>query len=209
MVQMVYKDGSPFLRPVLLILYGHSSHITINVTEFAKSNGILFTLLAVSHLPHSTTIGGWCFQALQEFFLKACCKYMANNPSHVVTEDVLASLVGSAISQSHTPLNIMGVLKKQGYTHFNPGAVSDRQLVLSKALKRPPLKLDCFLNNNSHYSSNDFKRDMISLILHIWNGDAKTTPRVFPQQILDLTTDSGFVVTGMMGGTASTATHLQ
>ena len=57
-----------------------------------------------------------------------------------MTEDVLASLVGSAISQSHTPLNIMGGFKKAGIYPFNPGAVSDRQLAPSKALKNTSSK---------------------------------------------------------------------
>ena len=44
---------------------------------------------------------------LRRFFSKVCRQYMAKNPGRVVTEDVLASLVGEAFGQSHTPLNIM------------------------------------------------------------------------------------------------------
>ena len=54
----------------------------------------------------------------------------------MITEDILASVVGSAIAQSHTPLNILGGFKKARIFPFNPGEVSDRQLASSKALKK-------------------------------------------------------------------------
>ena len=62
---------------------------------------------------------------------------MAKNPGCVITEDILVSVVGSAIAQSHTPLNILGGFKKAGIYPFNPGEVSDRLLAPSKALKKP------------------------------------------------------------------------
>ena len=58
----------------------------------------------------------------------------------MVTEDVLAALVGEAFAQSHAPLIILGGFKKTGIYHFNPGKVSHQQLAPSKALKKsiPP-----------------------------------------------------------------------
>ena len=61
---------------------------------------------------------------------------MAKNPGSVITEDILASVVGSAFAQSHTPFNILGSFKKADIYPFNPGEVSDRQLAPSKALKK-------------------------------------------------------------------------
>ena len=49
-------------------------------------------------------------------------------PAHVITEDILAALVGDAFAQSHTSLNILGGFKKAGIYPFNPGEVSDQQL---------------------------------------------------------------------------------
>ena len=59
---------------------------------------------------------------------------MAKNPGCVITEDILASVVGDAFAQSHTALNILGGFKKTGIYPFNPGEV--RQLAPSKALKK-------------------------------------------------------------------------
>ena len=58
---------------------------------------------------------------------------MAKNPGRVITEDILSSLVGSALSQSHTPINVFRGFKKAGIYPFNLGEVSDRQLAPSKA----------------------------------------------------------------------------
>ena len=69
---------------------------------------------------------------------------MAKNPGRVVTEDILAALVGDAFAQSHTPLNILGGFKKAGIYPFNPGEVSDRQLAPSKALMKPTPQVPTF-----------------------------------------------------------------
>ena len=39
---------------------------------------------------------------------------MAKNPGRVITEDILATVVGDVFAQSHTPLNILGGFKKSG-----------------------------------------------------------------------------------------------
>ena len=69
---------------------------------------------------------------------------MAKNPDCVITEDISASVVGSAIAPTHTPLNILGGFRKAGVFPFNPGEVSNRQLAPSKALKKPKLEAHSF-----------------------------------------------------------------
>ena len=49
----------------------------------------------------------------------------------------MATVVGDAFAQSHTPLNILGGFKKSGIYPFNPGEVSDQELAPSKALVKP------------------------------------------------------------------------
>ena len=95
----------------------------------------------IPYIPHFTALG--CGR-VQIFFSKVCCRYMAKNPGRVVTEDVLAALVGEAFVQSHTPLNILGGFKKTGIYPFNPGEVSDRQLAPSMALKKPTPQVPTF-----------------------------------------------------------------
>ena len=40
---------------------------------------------------------------------------MAKNPGCVITEDILAALVGDAFAQSQTPLNILGGFKSENH----------------------------------------------------------------------------------------------
>ena len=126
----------PPSRPVLLVLDGHGSHITIDVIEHARANEIHMLCLPshTSHILQPLDVG--VFKSFKSFFSKVYRQHMAKNPGCVITEDILASVVGGAFAQSHTPLNILGGFKKAGIYPFNPGEVSDRQLAPSKALKK-------------------------------------------------------------------------
>ena len=59
---------------------------------------------------------------------------MSDHPGRVVTVEVLASLVSEAYAGSFTPVNIMKGFKKTGIWPINPGEVTDRQIIPSKAL---------------------------------------------------------------------------
>ena len=134
----------PPLRPVLLVSDGHGSHITIDAIEYARSNEIHLLRLPshTSHILQPLDLG--VFKSFKTFFSKVCRQYMAKNPGRVVTEDILAALVGDTFAQSHTPPNILGGFKKAGIYPFNPGEVSDRQLAPSKALTKPTPQVPTF-----------------------------------------------------------------
>ena len=118
------------------MLDGHGSHITIDVIEHGQANEIHMLCLPshMSHILQPLDVG--VFKSFKSFFSKVCRQHMAKNPGCVITEDILASVVGDAFAQSHTPLNILGGFKKAGIYPFNPGEVSDRQLAPSKAQKK-------------------------------------------------------------------------
>ena len=99
--------------------------------EHARENEVHLLCLP-SHTSH--VLQPCVFKSFKSFFSIICNQYMAKNPGRVITEDILASLVGSALAQSHTPINIFSGFKKAGIYPFNPGEVSDRQLAPLKAL---------------------------------------------------------------------------
>ena len=134
----------PPLRPVLLIFDGHSSHITIDVIEYVRLNNINLLCLPshTSHILQPLDVG--VFKSFKTSFSRVCRQYMAKNPGRVVTEDILASLVGQAFGQSHTPLNILSGFKKTGIYPFNPGEISDRQLAPSSALRKQAPQVPTF-----------------------------------------------------------------
>ena len=127
----------PPMWPVLLILDGHSSHITIETIELARSQDVHLLCLPShsTHILNPLDIG--VFKSFKSFFSKACHKYVVSNPGRVITTDLIASLVGEAWPQSVTPINIMGGFKKSGVYPLNPGAVSDRTIIFNAS--NPPL----------------------------------------------------------------------
>ena len=102
-------------RPVLLIMDGHASHVTIYVIKFACENGIHL----LPHLSHILQL-----RRCEGNYNKA---YIANNNYlvRVITSEVIASLVSETWPHSFTALNIMTGFKKTGIFPINPGEISD------------------------------------------------------------------------------------
>ncbi len=127
----------PPARPVLLIQDGHASHMSIELIELARANGIHLLCLPAhtTHILQPLDVG--VFKSFKSHFFKSCHMYLTKHPGRVITTDVLASIVAEAWPHSFTPLNILGGFKKCGVYPINPGAVSDRQLAPSKAICPP------------------------------------------------------------------------
>ena len=128
-----FVSSIPPIRPVLLIQDGHSSHVSIELIEMARANGVCLLCLPAhtSHILQPLDVG--VFKSFKSSFNKACGNYMKQNPERVITTDILASMVGEAYTTSFTPLS---GFKKTGIYPFNPSSVDDRQLAPSIALSR-------------------------------------------------------------------------
>ena len=134
MVQVLF----PPTRPVLLILDGHGSHISIELIELAKSSDVHLLCLPAhcTHILQPLDVG--VFKSLKTSFSKACTDYMASNPGCVITSEKLSSLLANSWPQSVTVLNIMAGFKKTGIHPFNPSEISDRQIAPSTVFQDPP-----------------------------------------------------------------------
>lgn len=121
----------PPARPILLIEDGHSSHISIEVIELARSNNVYLLCLPshTTHILQPLDVG--VFKSLKSHYSKECRKYLADHPGQVITSQYIAYLVGKAWPLAFSPMNIMGGFKKSGAFPLNPGEVADRQLAPS------------------------------------------------------------------------------
>ena len=121
----------PPSRPVLLILDGHSSHISIEAVEFARSNGVHMLCIPAhtTHILQPLDVG--VFKSFKAAYNKACKKLLSEHPHRVITTEQIAGLIGKAWPQSLTPVNIMSGFKKCGIYPLNPGEVTDRQIAPS------------------------------------------------------------------------------
>ena len=83
----------PRVRPVLLLQYGHSSHISFELIELARANNIHLLCLP-AHSTHiaTTRLNVGAFKSFKTNISKACGKYLSRHPGRI-TLDVLASLV--------------------------------------------------------------------------------------------------------------------
>jgi len=129
-----FVNSIPPPRPVLLILDGHASHVSIEVIELARCNQIHMLCLPshTTHILQPLDVG--VFKSLKANYSKACRKYISENPGRVVTTEAVASLLAVAWPLSVTPVNIMAGFKKCGIYPLNPGEVTDRQIAPSKAV---------------------------------------------------------------------------
>lgn len=131
---------------------------TIDLIELARLNDVHLLCLPshTSHILQPLDVG--VFKSFKSFFSKECRRYIAKHPGRVITEEVLASVVGEAYVQSHTPLNVLSGFKKTGVYPFNPGAVSDRQLAPSKVFQKSDVS---FTPEQIALFKNALKRAMI------------------------------------------------
>ena len=128
-----FLKNIPPIRPILLLLDGHASHISIDVIELARVNDVHMLCLP-AHTTHILQpLDVRVFKSLKAFYYKACKKYISDHSGRVITTDVIASLLAVAWPQSVTPVNIMAGFKKSGVYPLNPGEVTDRQIAPSIA----------------------------------------------------------------------------
>ena len=132
----------PPIRPVLILMDGHGSHMSIDVIERARADNVHLLCLPAhtTHILQPLDVG--VFKSFKANFSKACTKYIADNPGRVVTTDKLASLVAAAWPLSYTPVNIMAGFKKSGVFPINPSEVTDRQTMPSKAVCHKMAEID-------------------------------------------------------------------
>ena len=126
-----FLENIPVCRPVLLILDGHTSHVSVEVIELAKVNGVHMLCLPAhtTHILQPLDVG--VFKSLKSHYYKACRKYTRENPGRVITTEVIAELVAAAWPQSLTPVNIMGGFRKCGIYPLNHGEITDREMAPS------------------------------------------------------------------------------
>ena len=121
----------PPTRPVLLIEDGHSSHISIDVIQLARDNGIHLLCLPAHTMYLLQLLDVVMFKSLKSKFSVACKNYLSGHPGQVITTDILASLLAQSWHESVTAINIMKGFRKFGIYPLNPGEISDHQLAPS------------------------------------------------------------------------------
>lgn len=105
---------APPIRPILLLMDGHSSHYCPDTLFLAaKEKVILFTLPPnTTHLTQPLDKG--CFGPLKSAWRKACHDFMAENPGKVVSRYSFCSVFAIAWLQAMSMKNIIAGFKVTG-----------------------------------------------------------------------------------------------
>src|SRR5215475_11478821 len=97
-----FIDSIPPVRPVLLMLDGHGSHIDLESMELCANNGIVLYALP-SNTTHILQPAELPFKKLKSEYDSACERYRLANDGAFVTKQTFASILGEAHIVTYTP----------------------------------------------------------------------------------------------------------
>lgn len=114
---------APPVRPLLLLLDGHSSHYSPEMIRFAAEQQVLLFVLP-PHTTHLTQpLDKCCFASLKKNWKRICHAFVTKNPGRVVTRYDFSALFSEAWTQSMTMKNVMASFKMTGVYPFNPSVI--------------------------------------------------------------------------------------
>ena len=116
----------PPIRPLLLLMDGHSSHYCPDViTAAAQEKVILFTLPPhTTHLAQPLDVG--CFSPLKSCWKQVCHNFYKRNPGRVVSRYDFSHLFSEAWMLAMSQKNIRAGFSATGVYPFNPRKVQDQ-----------------------------------------------------------------------------------
>ncbi|VDI17976.1 Hypothetical predicted protein [Mytilus galloprovincialis] len=119
----LFIPNLPPQRPVLLILDGHSSHITVDLLETAVSNQIEMFCLP----PHTTDwtqpLDRSVFGPLKRSYNLFCEAFLRQNPGRIVTRYDFCGLFKQAFNEKMNLVNIFSGFRATGIFPFKPNAI--------------------------------------------------------------------------------------
>lgn len=145
----------PPVRPVILLVDGHSTHIDQETTKFCKDNGIILYCLPAhaSHIIQPLDVA--FFRPLKCNWRKAVKKYRDENPGQSVTKMVFSKVFKTAWDATNKPEILVNGFRDSGLYPLNPGVIDTGKFAPSLVFTQPPTALDSQTDNtpgNDHAS---------------------------------------------------------
>ena len=121
-----FISNIPPARPVLLLLDGHESHMSLEALRFALANDVHLLCLPshTTHLlqPLDVAVFGPFKKALDGM----CAKFMRTNPQARITRYDLSGILKNAWYEAMKPSNFLAGFRTTGIQPLDPGKVLDR-----------------------------------------------------------------------------------
>ncbi|XP_052225347.1 uncharacterized protein LOC127840920 [Dreissena polymorpha] len=116
-LKFVQRGSSDNTEPILLIYDGHSSHVSLDVVQWAKEHHLILFVLP-PHSPHALQpLDIACFGPFKTAFHRECKLYMEKETltkGRIITKYKIAELSGKAYLESMTPVTIQEGFRKAG-----------------------------------------------------------------------------------------------
>ncbi|XP_065941319.1 uncharacterized protein [Magallana gigas] len=120
-------------EPVLLLLDGHRSHVSVAAVEWAKEHNIVLHVLP-AHTSHSLQpMDVGCYGPLQKIYNNLCHQKMRATSTVITKQDVCA-LACQAYSKALSAQNLQFAFRKCGIYPFNADVVPAEALAPSSVL---------------------------------------------------------------------------
>lgn len=114
-----FLTSIPPVRPVLLLLDGHSSHYSPDLINAAAEELVLLFVLP-PHTTHLTQpLDKGCFSPLKKCWKNVCHKFYCRNPGRVVSRFDFSTLFADAWKEAMSQKNILAGFKTTGICPFN------------------------------------------------------------------------------------------
>lgn len=118
-------------RPLLLLIDGHKSHITLDVVDICRENNIVLLCLP----PHTThalqPLDVSVFKSLKDHFSKSVRALSFTKKNFIVTKKEFSRVVKSPFEKAFCITNVKSGFKKCGIYPFNRDAVSRLKMIPS------------------------------------------------------------------------------
>ncbi|KAJ8911938.1 hypothetical protein NQ315_016280 [Exocentrus adspersus] len=116
-------------RPVLFLVDGHKSHMSLELSKFCNENGIILYALPpnATHLLQPGDVA--VFKPLKEYWRQEVREWQYQNENRVVTKTEFCPIFQKVLHHPNMPANMKNGFKACGLFPFNPDAVNYKKCV--------------------------------------------------------------------------------
>ena len=118
-------------RPLLLLVDGHKSHVTLDVIDICRENNIVLFCLP----PHTThalqPLDVSVFKALKANYAKTVRALCAKKPTLVISKREFSKVLKVPFEQSFSLVNVKSGFRKCGIYPFDPSAIATEKMTPS------------------------------------------------------------------------------
>ena len=120
---------APGVRPILLLLDGHSSHYNPSVIESAAEEGVIIFCLPPNTTHRTQPLDKGCFAPLKSYWKEECQNYLSKHKGKAITRFQFSEVFSRAWVRGMTMGNVIAGFRTTGIFPLDRSAVKSKALV--------------------------------------------------------------------------------